>query len=101
MIFPDGTIFPSKSDITIPSNGATTDTFKGGLFSAIIFKLHVGEYLEAQASLEILQVFLSVISTDKFSHSSTFAEITWREYRCSSVENIVSLRETNVISSMK
>lgn len=57
MIFPDGTIFPSKSDITIPSNGATTDTFKGGLFSAIIFKLHVGEYLEAQASLEILQVF--------------------------------------------
>lgn len=61
MIFPDGTIFPSKSDITIPSNGTTTDTFKGGLFSAIIFKLHVGEYLEAQASLEILQVFLSVV----------------------------------------
>lgn len=28
MIFPDGTIFPSKSDITIPSNGTTTDTFK-------------------------------------------------------------------------
>ena len=101
MIFPDGTIFPSKSDITIPSNGATTDILKGGLPSAIIFKLHVGEYLEAQASLEILHIFLSIISTDKSSHSSTFADIIWRESRHNSVENILSLRETKVISSMK
>ena len=59
MIFPDDTIFPSKSITVIPSNGTTTEILSGGLSLAIILRLHVDEYLEALASREILQILSS------------------------------------------